>query len=177
MKISRYAFLLSLVLSGCNDKDDDSVTTPEPSASQALEASLKKWQSEKSGHSSYAYTAGHTYEFEKKSWSTRIAVNNDSVSCRTYEHKELVGNEWKTTEKWSENGSQIGLREVGAPARTLDDIYSECTELIAKHGSQVNVSFFETNGFLKECYLTCQDECYKNIALKEIKFEDSEECR
>lgn len=161
---------MTLIVS-CGKSSDKKTSDESPLAK--VEASQALWKQKKASYKAYAYTTGVSYEFGKKAWSTTVAVEQDQPSCRKYEHKELVDSIWKTTESWTENKDSLGLNPVGFSAKTYDQLYIDCLNLLKSNTVRpINVEFFE-DGLLKGCYTECTDKCYSDIHLNDIRMDQS----
>ncbi len=60
------------------------------------------------------------------------------------------------TSRWVEHGAQVGAHEEGAPAKTVDQLYAECSRLI-EQGDPLPRLYFEAGGLLMQCGVPAEE--------------------
>lgn len=53
--------------------------------------------------------------------------------------------------QWVERGAAIGTHAGAAPAKTIDELYAQCSQLIAESGASPPRLYFHPNGILMQC--------------------------
>lgn len=136
--------------------------------------SLKVWATFKTAsNNSYSYTVtggswtGVTYK-------TMVAVKRGTVVGRTFVMHAPDGQtgEQRLQEQWIESETTLSTHPNGAPARTLDELYTEAKSLLIRRDDAK--TYFETknNGMISMVgYVpnNCADDCFIGTNISEIK--------
>ena len=141
-KILLYITVLTILFTGCNNESNIKI--------KELDESLIKWKNLKDiNGTSYKYSVSIA-KFATNSNKTIIIINNDSIAEREYYEWDLNGSE---IINWVENTSDIlGTHAKGAPLKTVDNLYSECKNILNKNNEQNATSLqFDKNGVLAYC--------------------------
>lgn len=145
--------------------------TLPPSMNDPLAYSLEKWQELKTANGNdYTYDSTFLSTFGFGSITT-FEITDDQVTARSF-----VGfDETQTTnEEWTERGAEIGSHESGEPARTVEQVYSECGSAILTQDRNVNVVTLQfSNDVLEFCDYyskTCADDCVIGVSIENLRF-------
>lgn len=165
MKNTALLFLIfTIILSSC--KKDKYETE--------FETSLKKWNEYKASvnnnYSYIAFTASST-GFVSTYVQTTITVKNGIVVGRMYE----VGfsSTGPLQKAWTEDAGTLNTHQNGAPAITLDDIYTKAKDDWLKVDNRIKLITLETdsNGLISACGYSekgCMDYCFTGVHIKSI---------
>lgn len=142
-----------------------------PEAAQLAE-SLLDWQVLKETHG-----GAYAYDVVFASWigyraTTTLEVRDDEVVKRTYEAYDPEG---EMTERWTEEGADLGSHESGAPLRTVEALYAVCRdEVLARDRAENTIHLdFREDGVLKYCFyvpLGCADDCARGVSIDDLRF-------
>jgi hypothetical protein len=132
---------------------------------EKLQRSLDKWSElkEKCG-GNYRYFI-RTSSFTGAGTETEIAVRNNKVAGRRYRvtgPPVLIapgpnGEQSKSEApgyKWTEQGESVGKNKEGAPAKTLDQLYAQAKEVLARELPEHEKRYvrFDKQGLLSSCF-------------------------
>jgi hypothetical protein len=153
-----------------------------------LQGSLDKWSElkEKCG-GNYRYFV-RTSSFTGAGTETEIAVRNNKVAGRRY---KVIGppvliapdpdGEPPKPEapkyKWTERGESVGKNKEGAPAKTLDELYAQAKEVLARELPEHEKRYvrFDMQGLLSSCFTVdtriADDAPTNGVIISEIKLE------
>ncbi|WP_423818695.1 hypothetical protein V5739_14110 [Salinimicrobium sp. TIG7-5_MAKvit] len=125
----------------------------------------------------------YTYTILVQSWTgygseTTIKVEGGKVKKRYYVAFIISEEDGSrtVTETYEENTKkELGSHAVGAPAYTIDHLYTTCLSKYLTVDHETNKVFFDTNddGVMMLCgYMPagCQDDCFRGIKISEFNW-------
>lgn len=165
------AYLLFLVvatsiLCSCTDLENQS----------EFDISKEAWSDFKASEgNSYKYTATFS-SWAGFGWETTITVDQGSVSQRdfqmTFFDGEVPDHLTEDELQWTETGADIGTRNDGAEAITLDEVYDKAESVWLIDRSNATTYFeSENQGMISLCgYVEdgCQDDCFVGIRISDV---------
>jgi hypothetical protein len=81
------------------------------------------------------------------------------------------------SESWTETAADLGTHAGGDEAKTFEEIYDECDEILAVDPDDNTILLdFDDDGILRHCQYTiveCQDGCTEGIFIEEVQFASS----
>ena len=162
-----------------------------------LQASIEKWDDlkQKSGNS-YRYYV-RTSSFTGFTTETEVVVHGGKVTGRRYKETQGFsgpggpvpvllpeGGEPPKPEppkyKWTERFDEVGKNKGGAPAKTLDELYAQAKEVIARDLPEFEKRYvsFDKQGLLKSCFTVdtriADDAPTNGVMISEIKLDMTE---
>lgn len=173
--------LVSLSISTVRAQDTDS---------DKLQGSLAKWSALKEAcGGNYGYFV-RTASFAGARTETEITVRNNQVVGRRY---KVTGppvpvpippspdgappKPEAPTYKWTEQGEAIGKNKEGAPAKTLDQLYAQAQEVLARKLPEHERRYvqFDKQGLLSSCFTVdtriADDAPINGVIIAEIRLE------
>jgi hypothetical protein len=162
--IASFAILGTLLVSAC----DDSVSSTEQ-----LDTSHDTWEQASDGKA-------YSYSRRGLSWLgyngvTTITVREDGVVVRRDFTPSGGG------AGWTESGDEIGSHDEGSPAKTLEELYADCDDVLAADPATHDINFeLDDQGFLKTCYSaqrSCEEDCFSGIQLDALTISEGGGCK
>lgn len=166
MKNILYILVLMLCISCKKDKS--------PYSSE-LENSAQNWEQYKASvNNSYTYISyfQSSFGFISNYSQTKITVQNGVVTGRVYEFRMLPNAPLIGT--WTEDKATLNTHTGGAPALTLDDIYTKAkNEWLTVDKTKNNIYFEQdANGIITVCGYSAKDcivgDCFVGAYIKDI---------
>lgn len=173
-----FPLLICLLLLSCNEDISGENQLQRLEQVSDYNNSLDRWGTlKKINGNSYVYVAG------SQSWTgfrtaTTIRVFNGEVVERSYEEYAFDEEGLKTvTDSYRETGNQIGTHSKGAAARTMDEVYAFCEEVLRNTHPDHNTLYFETDdqGLMALCgYVpnNCIDDCFEGVRLQSFEWSE-----
>lgn len=144
--------------------------TPNVNYEDVYAESLTLWEQEKKAHNnSYDYTLEYS-AFEANSYyTTKCTVKNGVVVERTNESYSYKNDKKVIGKTWTETKDKVGKNKDGFPAKTLDEIYSDCGSIYIKGSGPNDQIMLETafDGIISLCGYwpeSCQDDCFVGVS-------------
>ena len=164
---------LVLTLSGCTL--EPALLANSGKVSQ-LNESRGTWEAQRDAHQ-----GSYTYSTYFQSWTgyrsnTTVVVDDNTVVERSF--SSSFPNEQGTIveESWQETTPEtLGEHQEGAPAKTIDALYTDCAENVLSQSPQMNDIFleFRSDGILERCTYVpnnCADDCEEGIRIDSLTF-------
>jgi len=159
-----------LALGSCGASD-------APQDQAALTKSRATWTTARdAAHGDYIYEVLRT-TFIGGVYTTRISVGDNRVTKREYQ--AAIGGdgiENPVATDWVETGvDQVGTHPEGAPAVTIDELYTRCQDdVLTRDRSSNDITLlFRPDGILDTCAYTprgCQDDCATGVWVSTLEF-------
>ncbi|MFY0687439.1 MAG: hypothetical protein JXQ90_09750 [Cyclobacteriaceae bacterium] len=180
----RSKFLLGLVVClniwACGSEPDLSVlSTLRGEGGLSYVESKSKWSELKNQNGN-----SYTYQTTFQSWvgfghTTEIKVKDGVVVARSYQEFSIDQRTGKrtVTDTYQEEGSELGIHEIGAELLTIDELYTACSTSFLIVNQEDNTLYFETadNGLMTTCgYVPngCVDDCYRGIRINAFEWDE-----
>ena len=137
-----------------------------------LKESRATWD-EKSAEVSGNYAYSTSFE----SWvgfgsETTVFVTGDAVSGRNYSSYDA---DRQPSDSYEESGDAVGANNFGAPAKTIDELYDECEQILKTKNPATNHITFQlsSDNLIRYCEYSdknCADDCSEGVSIDTINF-------
>jgi hypothetical protein len=140
----------------------------------AVSQGLGRWSQAKLACGSYHYAVVDS-SFTGWRMTTTVQIAADVPAERRIEISEVLGTPlaFTMTNAWDETGSDIGTNVRGRPAKTMEQLYSDCEhDVLSQDPGKNDISFAaDDRGVLQHCWYVphgCQDDCTVGVSLSDF---------
>jgi hypothetical protein len=145
---------------GCSSGDDEE-----------LAQARQLWATKKQTCATYHYEVGDS-SFSGWRAATTIAITDGQPSERSYSAgaPSAVDGTFTVTTTWTESDAEVGTHEVGRAARTMDQLYDDCSRDVLTKDRAKNLVTFQADqqGVLEQCWYfpkDCADDCSSGVVV------------
>jgi hypothetical protein len=156
-----------LVVNGCSSSGPAAHAHPTPSA---VAVGMELWSLTKTSCGTYHYEVGRprfggVAMLGSRQRATTIEITSDEPTARRYVERittEPAGG--GITSAWAETGAEVGTHSQGEPAKTMEQLYADCSSQVFSQDRTTNQITFQADdrGAIQRCWYvpnSCVDDC------------------
>ena len=159
---------------GCDNDDDDVLTTFRSDKGLTYNESLEKWtrlKSENGNSYTYEITRSSVFGFSN---TTTLTIQEGKIIARSYESyirdPEKNDSSLILEDSYEEDASNLGSNKNGAGLKLIDDYYNDCSSKYLVVNTSNNILTLKTNdlGITTSCGYSnkeCQDDCFRGYVI------------